>query len=46
MIEDFSRQPQWKMLEQEEHAAISQRAFELFEARGCEPGQSELHLNE
>lgn len=44
---------EWEM--QQEHLAIAGRAYELFEARGCENGhdwkdwfraESELHLNE
>jgi len=54
-VENFNPQPQWEVLQQEEHLAIAQRALELFKARGCEPGheredwfraESELHLNE
>jgi len=52
-VEHLNRQMQqrWEM---EEHLAIAQRAYELFEARGCEHGhdwedwfraESELHLN-
>ena len=49
--EDFN----WEWEMQEEHLAIARRAYELFEARGCEHGhdwedwfraESELHLNE
>jgi DUF2934 family protein len=50
-IEDLN----WKWEMQQEHLAIELRAYELFEARGCEHGhdsedwfraESELHLNE
>lgn len=50
-IEDFN----WEWEMREEHLAIELRAYELFEARGCEHGhdwedwfraESELHLNE
>ena len=53
-VEDLNRQMQ-QMWEMEEHLAIAQRAYELFEARGCEHGhdwedwfraESELHLTE
>lgn len=52
---DRGMRPVWEMFMQQEHLAIARRAYELFEARGCEHGRDwedwfraelELHLNE
>jgi Protein of unknown function (DUF2934) len=52
---NWEMQSVWKMDMQQEHLAIAERAYELFELRGCEHGHDwedwfraelELNLNE